>query len=91
MQGIIGKNEDYTHYVITYKAQDNELKEVALKLLDKDFNIVDETSLYEYIKPDFLRLTDMKPADQKKESEDDNDSKKLVSIKHGIKPELREF
>lgn len=91
MQGIIGKDEYYTHYVITYKAQDNELIEVALKLFDKDFNIVDETSLNEYIKPDFSRLTDMKPADQKTESEDNNESKKLVSIKPGIKPKLREL
>lgn len=90
MQGIISKGEDYKHYVITYKTQNNELKEVILKLLDKDFNIVDEKSLNEYIKPDFSRLTGMEPADQNEEKVEDNKSKKLVALKSGIKPKLRE-
>lgn len=58
-QGMINVEEDYKHYIIAYKAENGEIKDIKLRFLDKDFNIVDEASLMQYIKPDFARLTDI--------------------------------
>ncbi len=88
-QGLIDMKEDYKHYIIAYKAEHGEIKNIKLKFLDKDFNIVDEASLMQYIKPDFARLTDIGPVESDEENMKDN--KGLVSIKSGLKPKLREI
>lgn len=89
-QGMIDVVEDYKHYIIAYNAENGEIKDIKLKFLDKDFNIVDEASLRQYIKPDFSRLTDVGPVDDTNE-EKKSDKKGLVAIKSGIKPKLREI
>lgn len=89
-KGLINRDENYCHYIVAYKSEGSELKDVILKLLDKDFGTVDETSLNEYIKPDFSRLTEVAPAGQTVETEENTESKKLVAIKAGIIPKLRE-
>ena len=40
-QGMINVEEDYKHYIIAYKAENGEIKDIKLRFLDKDFNIVD--------------------------------------------------
>lgn len=89
-QGMIDVKEDYKHYIIAYSAENGEIKDIKLKFLDKDFNIVDEASLTQYIKPDFARLTDVGPVDDTDE-EKKSDKKGLVAIKSGTKPKLREI
>lgn len=89
-QGMINVEEDYKHYIIAYEAKNGEIKDIKLKLLDKDFNIVDEVSLMQYIKPDFARLTDIGPSEDTDEDVK-QDKKNLVAIKSGIKPKLREI
>ena len=42
------------------------MKNVTLQLLDKDFDVVDECSLNNYINVDFAKLTEMKPVTQEK-------------------------
>lgn len=89
-QGLINIEEDYKHYIIAYKAENREIRDIKLKFLDKDFNIVDEISLMKYLKPDFAELTNIgsiEDIDENKES----DKKGLVAIKSGIKPKLREI
>ena len=88
-QGLIDKNEDYKHYIVAYKADHGEIQSITLKFLDKDFNIVDETSLMQYIKPDFAGLTDVGPAEETDEENREN-KQGLVAIKSGLKPKLRE-
>ena len=75
---------------IAYKAENGEIKDIKLRFLDKDFNIVDEASLMQYIKPDFARLTDIGPSEDTDEDAKP-DKKGLVAIKSGIKPKLREI
>ena len=89
-QGMINVEEDYKHYIIAYKAENGEIKDIKLRFLDKDFNIVDEASLMQYIKPDFARLTDIGPSEDTDEDAKP-DKKGLVAIKSGIKPKLREI
>ena len=89
-QGMINVEEDYKHYIIAYKAENGEIKDIKLRFLDKDFNIVDEASLMQYIKPDFARLTDIGPSEDTDEDVKP-DKKGLVAIKSGIKPKLREI
>lgn len=94
--GLIEKDEDYRHYVIAYKSEENEIVELMLKLLDKDFDIVDEVSLMDYIKPDFAKLTDIKfeetvETSAETVSETEEDSRSLVAVKSGYKPKLRDM
>ena len=90
-QGLIDKNENYRHYVIAYKSEGDEIAEIVLRLLDKDFDIVDEASLMNYVRPDFARLTDIEIAEDTEEAAGENDSKNLVAVKTGFKPKLREI
>lgn len=89
-QGMIDKSEDYRHYIVVYQAENREIKNVKLKLLDKDFNIVDEVSLMKYIKPDFARLTDIE-INEKSGEENVGDKKRLLAVKKGLQPQLREI
>ena len=93
--GFMGKNENYRHFVIAYKSEENEIVEIMLKLLDKDFDTVDEVSLMDYIKPDFAKLTeitfDEETNDEMEIPGSENDSKTLVTVKPGYKPNLREI
>jgi hypothetical protein len=94
--GFIEKNEDYRHYVIAYKSEENEIVEIMLKLLDKDFDIVDEASLMDYIKPDFAKLTEITFDETVETSvetvpETEDDSRRLVAVKSGYKPKLRDI
>lgn len=88
--GLINPSEGYRHYVISYDAEGNELKDVQVEFLDKDFNTIEAASLNEYIKPDFSRLTDVEHVDEIPEDETDGESKGLVAIKSGLRPKLRE-
>lgn len=88
-QGLINADENYVHYIIAYKADHGQIREIELRLLDKDFDTVDDASLTEYIKPDFARLTDDGPAEQPIEYEENTESKKLLTIKTGNKPKLK--
>ena len=38
-QGMINVEEDYKHYIIAYKAENGEIKDIKLRFLDKDFNM----------------------------------------------------
>lgn len=89
-QGLIDREENYRHYIVSYTANHGEIKSITLKFLDKDFNIVDEESLMQYIRPDFAQLTN---TDSETELKEDNShsKKSLVAIKSGIKPKLREI
>lgn len=89
-QGLIDRKEDYRHYIVSYTANHGELISITLKFLDKEFNIVDEEPLMQYIRPDFAQLTNTVSETESKE--DDSHSKKsLVAIRSGVKPKLREF
>jgi len=89
-QGRIDKNEDYRHYIIVYQAEHGEIKSIKLKLLDKNFNVVDEVSITKYIKPDFARLTDIE-AIEGVDEENIEDKKGLLAVKKGLQPQLREL
>ena len=53
-----------------YEAERCEVKNVTLQLLDKDFDVVDECSLNNYINVDFAKLTEMKPVTQENNEEE---------------------
>lgn len=89
-QGMVNVEDDYKHYIIAYKAENGKIKDIKLRFLDKDFNIVDEESLMKYIKPDFSRLTDIEFSEDTEEVAKP-DKKGLVDIKRGIKLKLREI
>lgn len=56
--GYIQDPQQFRHYVITYEAQNNELRDVQLHFLDKDFDpIGDAMPLNQYRKLDYGLLT----------------------------------
>lgn len=89
-QGLIDRKEDYRHYVVSYTANNGELISITLKFLDKEFNIVDEEPLMQYIRPDFAQLTNT-VSETESEKDDSHSKKSLVTIRGGVKPKLREF
>lgn len=92
--GFIERNEPYRHFVIAYKSEENEIAEIMLKLLDKDFDTVDEVSLMDYVKPDFAKLTEItfneETNDGMETQGDEDDGKPVVTVKPGYKPNLRD-
>lgn len=47
----------YQYWIIAYKAVGSEVSEISMKLLDKNYNLVQNISLMDYLKPDFAELT----------------------------------
>ena len=89
ISGMIENPDEWHHYIIVYKAAGNELKEIKLLFLNKDFiEITDGIDLMGYAKPDYSALTAKikKSADDKKSTAER--AKSLTKLKPGIKPEL---
>lgn len=75
------------HYVIAYEVEHREVVDISVMFLDKDFDIIEDYSLNEYLKPDFVNLTESDTISDSTYKEDN--ATPLVSIKEGIKPKLR--
>ena len=90
MGGYISREENYRHYIIVYEAERCEVKNVTLQLLDKDFDVVDECSLNNYINVDFAKLTEMKPVTQENNEEEPHRVHSLLKVKKaGVKPDIK--
>lgn len=89
VSGRIDSDEKYIHYVIAYEAKNNELIDIQLEFLDKDFNTITSASLNEYITPDFARLTDVELVDEGFDDNIEAEEEGLVSLKPGLRPKLK--
>ena len=89
MRGHIAVNSKYRHYIIVYEIEHKEIIDVSLKFLDKDFDVISEISLNDYLKPDFGQLTETVIVEELEEEEKDIHS--LINVKAGIKPKLRDM
>ena len=90
MQGSISRTDGYKHYIVAYTAKHHAIIKIELLLLDKDFAVVDQLNLIEYLTPDFASLTES----QYEEEEDFEESKQelrpsLLKLRPGVKPALR--
>lgn len=90
VNGFFDPKEGYTHYIICYTFEKDELLTADLKLLDRKFNTVQERSLNEYIKPDFAQLTNVEYMEEEVTEEKTGGAKRLVSLKAGLRPQLHE-
>lgn len=88
--GMLDPSEGYRHYIIAYEATGDELVDVKLEFLDRNFALVAEASLTEYIKPDFARLTNAEPIVTETPEAPAHTVRGLIGIKAGIRPQLRE-
>lgn len=87
---LANSEEGFTHYVISYEANNNEVISINLEVLDPHFNVVFERSLNDYIVPDFAELT--QPADTSNNTHTESEStKSVIDFKPGIRPSLIEF
>lgn len=87
--GLIAHEEGYRHYIVAYTASFNELCDVRLDFLDRNFNIVDTCSLNQYIKPDFARLTAPEMSENPSEQSSDS-TRRPLKLKPGLRPMLPE-
>lgn len=79
MEGAVSFYEGYRLWVITYEVEKFSLTEIAAVLMDGDFDIVQEVSILEMLKPNFGDLTSAEPREEKK-----NDVRSLISVKPGL-------
>ena len=77
--------EGYRHYVIEYKAEGRDITKCSLKCLSPDYSVAQETSLMELAVPDISRLTDIDNDNTVEVQHTDQDIKKLMSVKSGVK------
>lgn len=89
LSGMIENPELWDHYIIVYKANGNELKEIKLVFLNKDFiEITEGIDLMAYAKPDLSTLTAKVKESTKVKKSTAERAKSLTKLKPGIKPEL---
>ena len=81
MDDDISFDDGYTHYCITYETERGEIKSIAMRLLDKNFQNAEVYSLNAFLQPDFGELTS-EPEQPKKK-----DAHSLITVKAGIKSE----
>ncbi len=89
ISGSLDIAEGYIHYIIVYKSKQNILQDVTIVLLDKNFNIVDQASLNQYIKPNFERLTSQDYTIDKDSSKSVQTARDFTKVKAGIRPLLK--
>ena len=89
MQGAIGKDDGYRHYIIGYSAKRSEIQAIELLYLDSDFAEVDSRDLMEYIVPDFAMLTEVNYENESVQAEEETQQHKLFKLRPGVKPALR--
>jgi len=83
MGGHISREDNYRHYIVVYETHRGEITDIKLKFLDKDFDIIDECPLNDYIKLDFAKLTATRPV-EKNETESSKRVHNLVKVKKDI-------
>ena len=88
--GAFDPAEGFRHCVIAYNTLADELVDVKLVVFDPYFNTVTEESLADYINPDFARLTESAGIDDSKRTDHNAATRRLSSLKPGIKPSIRE-
>ena len=90
MQGSISMTDGYKHYIVAYTAEHHAIIKIELLLLDKDFAVVDQLDLIEYVTPDFAALTDSQYEETEELEETEQEVKpSLLKLRPGVKPALR--
>ena len=90
MQGSISRTDGYKHYIVAYTAEHHAIMKIELLLLDKDFAVVDQLDLIEYVTPDFASLTESQYEETEELEETEQEVKpSLLKLRPGVKPALR--
>ncbi len=87
MNEQITVDADYRHYIVAYEVEHGEITDIGLQFLDKDFDVIVQCSLNDYLRPDFGRLTETEPVEDIASGKENVHS--LINVKSGIKPRLR--
>lgn len=90
VDGAIDPEEGYVHYIITYEYERSELREVNIEFMDKNFYVVDEASLNEFMKPDFAQLTETDLDTAEVAAPATESPRRLVSLKTNALVQLKE-
>lgn len=88
-KGLVDPNEGYIHYVISYEAKNNELINIKVGVLDRNFYVVYEENLNKYIEPDFANLTETSFEDNSDTNIPTEDVRNIIGLKAGIRPALK--
>lgn len=91
MAGVLAPDAGYRHCIVAYTADHDEIRDIALYLLNADFEIVEKYDLRGYLKPDFSRLTAASEFPSNESPDSVANARSLVKLKptHGIQPALK--
>ena len=89
MNSQIAPDANYRHYIVAYEVEHGEVIDISLQFLDKDFDVINQCSLNDYLRPDFGRLTETESVDDIAAEEENVHS--LINVKSGIRPRLRDI
>ncbi len=90
-KSLVNPNEGYIHYVISYEAKNNELLSIKVEILDRNFYVVFEKDLNEYIEPDFANLTETSSENNGDTNTPKENVRNIIGLKTGIRPALKEI
>ena len=83
MEAVISQSQGYHHCVISYEAEQLEIKDLSLLIFDADLDVVREISLMDLLQPDFGTLTAEVASEE--EVSQTKDAHSLVKVKAGLK------
>ena len=88
---LFDPKEGYRNYFITYSTERGRVINVSLKVFNSEFQLVEEVSLNEFLKPNFAALTSpVETVGPQNEDEHVEATRNLSKLKVGIKPVLHE-
>ena len=88
---LFDPKEGYRNYFITYSTERSRVINVSLKVFNSEFQLVEEVSLNEFLKPNFAALTSpVETVGPQNEDEHVEATRNLSKLKVGIKPVLHE-
>ena len=90
VDGAIDPEEGFVHYIITYEYERNELREVNIEFMDRNFYVVDKASLNEFMKPDYAQLTETDLDTAEVAVPATESPRRLVSLKTNALVQLKE-
>lgn len=90
INGAFDPAEGYRHCVVAYSTDGDELIDIKLIVFDPWFYTVAEESLKDYMRPDFARLSESSSGSDLNYADHNSATRRLSSLKDGVKPSLRE-
>ena len=88
LSGLDVNFNEFTYYVVAYDFKSNKVVDMNWYLLGSGFNIAEETSMMELVKPDFMDLTTSQEIIDEQDKSINEQSRPGKGVKLGLKEEV---